>query len=76
MTPAEIIEREFRRAVRIDPSEPVHVELGDEEITITSRCQVLFCDCDSDTDFIFIDPRGNELIFAIPDDWYSISPLG
>jgi hypothetical protein len=69
---AQIIEREFRKAVQNDVL-PVHVDMcpDEEMIRVTYRKTTYECDCDNDEEFIFVCRENPTWVvrFPIPADY-------
>ncbi len=68
---SDIIEREFRKAINEKQRETMHVELGDELITVWYRMGTYQCDCDNDEEFVFVclENPSYTVRFPIPEDY-------
>jgi hypothetical protein len=66
---AQIIEREFRKSLGLEPTTGVVVDLSaDEVIKVFCNTDVYECDCDNDEDFIFVS-NDDVVTFPIPADY-------
>jgi hypothetical protein len=66
---AQIIEREFRKKLEIQPTAIVHVDMSEDEvIRVLYGNEIYECDCDNDEEFIFVS-NYNVVTFSIPADY-------
>jgi hypothetical protein len=66
---ARIIEREFRKAVEIQATASVVVDMSEDEvIRVLFDNEIYECDCDNDEEFVFVS-NDNVVTFSIPADY-------
>jgi hypothetical protein len=66
---AQIIEREFRKTLEIQPTASVHVDMSEDELIKVLYGNTFYeCDCDSDEEFIFVS-ENDVVTFPIPADF-------
>jgi hypothetical protein len=66
---ARIIEREFRKAVEVEASANVIVDMSEDEVVrVLYGNEIYECDCDNDEEFVFVS-NDNVVIFSIPTDY-------
>lgn len=69
---AQIIEREFRKTLAVQPTTGVFVDMSEDEvIRILYDNDIYICDCDSDEEFVFIrcETPAHIVRFPIPTDY-------
>jgi hypothetical protein len=65
---AQIIEREFRKTLEIEPTASVLVDMSEDEVIRVCNNAIYECDCDNDEEFIFVS-NYNVVTFSIPADY-------
>lgn len=66
---AQIIEREFRKALQTPPEASVVVDMSEDEIIrVLHNNNIYKCDCDNDDDFVFVS-KHHVVTFSIPADY-------
>jgi hypothetical protein len=66
---AKIIEREFRKALEIQTTASVVVDMPEDElIKILYDSEIYNCDCDNDDEFVFVS-NDNVVTLSVPADY-------